>query len=240
LVQQKLSDKEAIKKSRIHPMQALAAYYTYRQGHGIKGSLSWTPVSTITDVTEALFYHAFNNVEPSNKNFLLALDVSGSMAGGGYGSAGSVFPGFTPAMGTACLAMVLARREPYHEIVGFASTIKDLGIHANDTLATAMHKVVMNNFGSTDCSAAYSYATSQKRDVDCFVIMTDNETNGGVQPYQALNRFRKERNRPNAKAIVVGMTATGFTIADPQDPHQLDIVGYDTETPALISNFAKD
>ena len=41
-----------------------------------------------------------------------------------------------------------------------------------------------------------------------------------------------------ARLIVVGMTATNFTIADPEDPGTLDVVGFDTATPRLISDFA--
>lgn len=236
LVCEKLSNAEAIKKSRLHPMQALSALYTYQKGSGIRGSLSWTPVSNIVAATDALFYATFANVEPSNKGFLLALDVSGSMAS----PQGNCFPGFTPAMGTACMAMVLARREPNHEIVGFADAVRPLGVTSRDTLTAAMHKVILANFGSTDCGAAYKFANANRLDVDCFVVMTDSETWVRGHPHKELEKFRSERGRPNAKAVVVGMVSNGFTIADPKDPNQLDVVGFDTETPALISNFAKD
>jgi 60 kDa SS-A/Ro ribonucleoprotein len=35
------------------------------------------------------------------------------------------------------------------------------------------------------------------------------------------------------------MVANAFSIADPNDPGQLDIVGFDTATPQLISDFAR-
>ena len=38
--------------------------------------------------------------------------------------------------------------------------------------------------------------------------------------------------------VVVGMVANGFTIADPEDPGMLDIVGFDTATPAVVTGFA--
>jgi 60 kDa SS-A/Ro ribonucleoprotein len=34
------------------------------------------------------------------------------------------------------------------------------------------------------------------------------------------------------------MTATGQSIADPADPSQLDIAGFDTNVPQVISNFS--
>ena len=46
----------------------------------MKGSLTWQPVSQITDALEDAFYAAFDAVEPTGKRHLLALDVSGSMS----------------------------------------------------------------------------------------------------------------------------------------------------------------
>lgn len=43
-----------------------------------------------------------------------------------------------------------------------------------------------------------------------------------------------------AKLVVQAFTATSFTIADPSDAGQLDVVGFDTATPAIISDFATD
>ena len=34
------------------------------------------------------------------------------------------------------------------------------------------------------------------------------------------------------------MSSNGFSIADPADPGMLDVVGFDTATPQLISDFA--
>lgn len=40
------------------------------------------------------------------------------------------------------------------------------------------------------------------------------------------------------KLVVVGMVANGFSIADPNDAGMMDVVGFDTATPMLISDFA--
>ena len=54
---------------------------------------------------------------------------------------------------------------------------------------------------------------------------------------QALRQYR-ERTGIAAKLVVVGMASDGFTIADPADTGILDVVGFDTATPGLISDFA--
>ncbi len=43
----------------------------------------------------------------------------------------------------------------------------------------------------------------------------------------------------NAKAVVVGMTSNGFTPADPNDHGMLDVVGFDTSVPAVISGIVR-
>jgi 60 kDa SS-A/Ro ribonucleoprotein len=35
------------------------------------------------------------------------------------------------------------------------------------------------------------------------------------------------------------MTSTGFSIADPADAGMMDVVGFDSATPELISDFAR-
>jgi 60 kDa SS-A/Ro ribonucleoprotein len=35
------------------------------------------------------------------------------------------------------------------------------------------------------------------------------------------------------------MTATDFTIADPNDPRTLDVAGFDADTPSVISGFSR-
>jgi 60 kDa SS-A/Ro ribonucleoprotein len=95
-------------------------------------------------------------------------------------------------------------------------------------------------FGGTDCALPMVYATEQELDVDGFVIYTDSETwAGNIQPVQALAKYRKAAGKADASCTIVGMTASGFSIADPKDPRMLDVVGFDTATPQVISEFVK-
>ena len=47
------------------------------------------------------------------------------------------------------------------------------------------------------------------------------------------------QRQADAKAVVVGMTSNGFTIADPKDRGMLDVVGFDTTAPAVIADFVR-
>jgi 60 kDa SS-A/Ro ribonucleoprotein len=42
------------------------------------------------------------------------------------------------------------------------------------------------------------------------------------------------------KAVVVGMTYNGFTLADPNDRGRMDVVGFDTTAPAIIADFVRE
>jgi 60 kDa SS-A/Ro ribonucleoprotein len=76
--------------------------------------------------------------------------------------------------------------------------------------------------------------------IDVFVVYTDNETwFGKIHPTEALKRYRQEMNQPNAKLIVVGMQSNSFTIADPNDKGMLDVVGFDSAAPQVMSLFAE-
>ena len=82
-------------------------------------------------------------------------------------------------------------------------------------------------------------ALQNKQSIDQFVVYTDNETwSGNIHPAQALNQYREKMN-PNAQMAMVGMTSTGFSIADPEDSGMLDVVGFDTATPEMLAMFAR-
>lgn len=76
--------------------------------------------------------------------------------------------------------------------------------------------------------------------IDVFVVYTDSETwFGKIHPTEALKQYREKMNIPNAKLIVVGMQSNGFTIADPNDKGMLDVVGFDSAAPQVMSLFAE-
>ena len=230
----KLDNDTALEKARIHPLNILMAQSTYAKGHGMRGSGTWDPVSGVVDALEDTFYRSFKTVEPTGQRFYLGLDCSSSMTWDNI--AGSPL---TPRDGAAVMAMVTARAEKHYEIRGFSDRMVELGITATQNLDTVKRKMNEADWGGTDCSLPMLDALAKGIPVDTFVCYTDNETwYGQEQPVQALNRYRKVTGIP-AKLIVVAMTATEFSIADPLDAGMLDIVGFDSAAPQLIANFAR-
>jgi 60 kDa SS-A/Ro ribonucleoprotein len=241
-----LSDADRLRKGRVHPFWLLLAQRSYELGRN--RNLTWNPAATIVDALGDAFYRAYPAVEPTGKRWLLGLDVSGSM-----GSANCAGLNITAREAAAALALVIANTEPRHQIVGFTAgspsqrggwtgygtALRELAISPRQRLSDAVRVVSGLPFGNTDCALPMQYALTQGLEIDTFVVITDNETWYGTEhPHQALAKYRGRVN-PNAKLIVLAMTATNFTIADPTDAGMLDIAGLDAAVPTLVSDFAR-
>ena len=216
--------------SKEHPIKVIVAMLTYKGGRGRSGA-SWSPDPRIVDALDDAYHLSFGTIESTGKRYLLALDVSGSM-------------GWSTAMGVPCssvaaaMAMVTARTESDYRVMGFANEFRDLGISAKQRLDDVVRATSGLTFGSTDCAMPMLWAKENGIKVDVFAVYTDDETwAGDTHPHVALELYRQKMGI-NAKQVVVGMTATNFTIADPTDPGTLDVVGMDSSVPGLISDFA--
>jgi 60 kDa SS-A/Ro ribonucleoprotein len=252
-VVEQLGDGDRIRRARVHPIAFLSALRTYASGRGARGRHEWRPVREVVDALDAAFYAAFDAVEPAGTRVLLALDVSGSMESGWVAGV----PGLSPRDASAALALVTAATEPQYEIVGFytgrggwkagkrrewylgADGLTPLAISPRQRLDDAVKAVSDLPFGGTDCALPMIYAQAKEKEIDTFVIYTDSETwAGDVHPAEALEEYRQASGIA-ARLVVVGMVSNGFSIADPNDPGMLDVVGFDTATPQLISEFAR-
>ena len=150
---------------------------------------------------------------------MLALDVSGSMAGGYVAGV----PGLSPRDASAALALVTAATQPHYEVVGFfagkggfrkrgravysgyTDGLTPLSITPRQRLDDAVRAVSGLPFGGTDCALPMLYAQAKEREIDAFVIYTDSETwAGGVHPAQALRDYRRASGI-DARLVVVGM-----------------------------------
>lgn len=227
---------------RIHPVNILIAQRTYQSGQSTRGDGVWTPSRYIIDALNDAYYAAFGTVTPAGKRTCIGLDVSGSM--------GCMIGGLpiTAREASVALSMVQLATEPSADLVAFTSDrgvygqtgLTQLnGLSPKQRLTDVCNFMSGIPFGRTDCALPMLWAAEAGRKYDTFVIYTDNETYAGtVHPFQALRQYREKSGIP-AKLIVVGMTATNFTIADPSDPGMLDVAGFDSAIPNLISDFSR-
>ncbi len=192
-------------------------------------------MAKVIDALDAAFYATFASIVPTGARTLLALDVSGSMSCGQVAGV----PGLTPRVASAAMALVTAATEQRHGFVGFATSLIELPISPRQRLDDVIKVVSDLPFGGTDCALPMKWALAERRDIDVFVVYTDSETWAGKpHPSIALRKYR-EQTGIAAKLIVVGMTSSGFTIADPDDAGMMDVVGFDTAAPAVMADFSR-
>jgi len=231
-----LMNPDAIKKSRIHPLQILVAQSVYEMGHGWKGSLSWSPIPSIIDALNDAFYLAFNNVEPTGKRFVIGVDASGSM---------TQQAGNTPLncrQAAVAQALVIANTEPNSVITAFTmdNHIVTLPISPKQRLDDAMRALDRHiEPQGTDCSLPIHWAREKKIETDVFVILTDNQSWGGGQHVEQALADYNARMSANAKLVVASMVANSISVCDPANPNSMDIVGFDTSLPSLIQWMAR-
>jgi 60 kDa SS-A/Ro ribonucleoprotein len=249
----RLSSDEDIQKSRIHPFKALIASKIYGMGKALKGALAWTVSPRVHDQLTTTFMRSFKNVAPTGRRYMAALDVSGSMSVACMGC-----PAISCRQASAALAHMLYETEPHVYVRGFTSSttsgysISSRPVSPDDGFRNFDHLVrrgmTLDQFiratdapyGATDCSLPMLRAIDENLDVDVFIVMTDNETFAGkVHPQVALENYRKHANKPDAKLIVVGMTANSLTIADPNDRNTLNLAGFDASMPEIIAMFVR-
>lgn len=246
-----LTNTEQVRKARVHPFNVLNAMRTYSGAGGFRGSLTWVPKQSIVDALDMAFYLSFGNVPETGKRINIALDVSGSM------SSKLMNTNISAREASAAMAMALlagdqdttdtiaftsgegswTRQAKRQRFYGYPSGITEMGLSPRRRMDDVIREVSRLRMGGTDCALPILWAQAHNKVYDAFIVMTDSETwAGDVQPMDALRDYRRTVN-PEARLIVVGMTSTGFTIADPNDAGSLDVVGFDGSAPATISNF---
>lgn len=239
----RLTDVEELRRARIHPINLLVAHKTYSSGRSTAGSSSWTPNQKIVDALNDAFYLAFKTVEPTGKNTLIGVDVSGSMGmdysrySSYYGETKPNTP-LTPAEVAAAMALVTLNVEENAAVYGFATNLVQLPISPKMRLKDVLEETSKRNFGSTNPGALIEKALKENLPVETFIVITDNDVNTGRHVFQLLEKYRKQ-TKINAKLVVLAVTATDYSIADPSDPGMLDIAGFDSATPSLIADFSR-
>ena len=233
-----LKNPKVIEKSRIHPVQVLITWFTYRRGFGKLSKHSWMPLKRLIDALEELFYLSFKYVAPSGKRICFLIDCSGSM------TSESLCEGVTNAEIAALLAMVFCRAEAnskhpiQHSFYIFSNGITDVSdlIHAKASFLDVLKAVQRSNFSCTDISKGILEAIKYNRLYDGFVVITDNDVNSGINPSIALKQYRTKMNIPT-KLAVVATQMNDLSIADPLDKGMMDFCGFDSHGPKLLQEF---
>ena len=251
-----ITDEARLIKGRVHPLAVLTALKTYRAGKGFRGSLTWSPAARVVDALDDAFYKSFKAVQPTDKRLCLALDVSGSMS-----SAMPGVPFVSCYEGAAAMAMVTARVESTYEIMGFTAGgpgfismgsdrrtmfgtwgrsgngLVPLSISPRQRLDDIVQYMRGLPMGGTDASLPIRWARDNKIAFDAFVTYTDNESWAGPEHVAQAMKSYRDTMGIDAKLIAVAFSADKYSVCDPDDALMMDVVGFDTATPNVISDF---
>jgi 60 kDa SS-A/Ro ribonucleoprotein len=234
----RITNEALLKRGRIHPMALYVAEETYTVGRGIRGHLAWTPVPEIVGALGYAYFRSFGDIEPSGKNIVIGVDVSGSMGHGGVMGLSS----FLTHEAAFASALTLSRIEPNSVVTMFDTTCRMVRMPASiETLRQLKEyaRGALNHHGGTDCAAPIVWAHQNVHDVDAFVIFTDHETwRGSIHPVEAVWQYRKKWNRP-AKLVTQAFVPHGTSIGAYDDAAYLDVAGMDEAAPSIITDFLR-
>lgn len=233
---QKMTAVDNIRKARLHPLSLLQTLSVYAKGTGHRSSSTWTPVTEIVDALEQAVELSFDLQEPTGKCIYVAVDTSASM---GWGTV-SGMPTINPRQAAAAIALAIAKTETRYYMRAFYDTLSDLPITKRDSFGSALAATDNLPHGGTDASLPVADAIARGLEVDCFIVITDNETWAGPKHVSQLLQEYRRQSGTQAKMLVLAMTATECSIADPNDPLMLDIVGMDGAAMKLMQNFIAD
>lgn len=237
LVIERIKDQEAFKSAKIHPFTILVAIKSYESGKSSKSKNKWPCNGAIIDALNETFYASFDNVVSTGKRFLLALDVSKSMKYGGVNGSSVV----NPATATAAMAMATARSEKDYKMLAFSKTVVEISLNPTMKLHHIAKEIsTIPVVGGADCCKPIRWALEKKEKFDVFVVYTDCETWPSTEkPVDVLRMYRKEMGIPEAKLVVCALTSQTITVADKTDNGMLDVAGFDSMTPNIISSFVR-
>lgn len=228
-VREVLTNPDVIRKARLHPVQLGIAVYNYKNGKN--RNFHWDPVPSVLNDLEKAFMLSFRNVEPINQRMIIGIDVSGSM--------------FSPLKSAnnmnvvdvaALVSLPLVKASLDALIIGFDT---DNFILKSRDWRGLKREVHDTGHGGTDITQPVAYALEHKIPVDTFVILSDEETWAGQwHSTEIIKEYRKKMRLPT-KLIVGSMQSNGYSVKDPKDPLQFNVIGFDPNYVKIVSEIAK-
>ncbi|KAJ0011776.1 hypothetical protein NQD34_012751 [Periophthalmus magnuspinnatus] len=223
-----------LKKARIHPFSILVALENYKKGQGYQGKTKWEADSNIIHAMDSAFYKSFTYLEPLEKNFVIAVDISTSLS--------SIVPGtsVSTAVAAAAITMVFASTEANTQVLAYSGgSLIPCSVAAGMTLEQVTAELVKTPSESTDCTLPMAWATENKKAVDVFIILTNNPIWAfRASPVEALTKHRQKMGT-FSKFVMCGLTSIGHAVTDTPDRGVLSICGFDLGAITLIRNMAQ-
>lgn len=206
-VTERLTDKEALIKSKILPFRFATAYRQVKK--------PW-----VKDVLREAAERSFDNLPKIEGRTLIALDISGSMDGQ-YLEIGSVF------------AFALYKKTQGHSLFYlFDTRAEDANPSMHDSILSQASRIRAR--GGTNTGTPLEKLMQDGEKVDNIILITDEQQNAGSPFYNKLLQYRRQFNK-NAKAFIVDISPYGRAMVPQDDPNTFYIYGWSDTVLDFIS-----
>ncbi|MDO3408339.1 TROVE domain-containing protein [Saccharibacillus sp. CPCC 101409] len=210
-VTERLTDAEALRKSKILPMRFATAY------DQVKRSALKEALAEAVDLT-------FASLPELPGRTAILLDISGSMEGQ-YLRTGSVF------------ALALYKKTGGNSIfLTFDHEVHDP--KPSRTAGIMSQAARIKAKGGTDTGLPVRYLTDLRENVDHIIMITDEQQNAGSPFYKELQRYRAKINR-DAKAFIVDLAPYRSAMVPQEDANTHYIYGWSDQVLSYISAAAR-
>lgn len=191
-VYMQLTNREAVKKSKLLPFRFVTAY------QNVKGS------RPLTDAISIAMDHAVDNVPQLFGRTLIAIDMSGSMTSS-YGASDAAIKK------ASIFAAALSKANPLADVIGFDNELYELNVSSRVPVIDIAEKIEKEaQGGGTDTRLVFFYAATKKKQYDRIIILSDNESwKGDVQ-----SAYEKYRREINADPFVYAIDIEGYGTSD--------------------------
>ncbi|ULJ60713.1 RNA-binding protein [Wielerella bovis] len=232
-IAEKISDKQAVAKSRVLPYQLLTAF---QAAYNLPNDIS----NALQDAME----YAVENVPVFKGNIVACPDVSGSMQSPATGYRGSATSKTRCIDVAALVSAAVLRQNPKARILPFENIVVGVKINPRDSIMTNAEKLARIGGGGTTCSAPLAKLNAEKARVDLLIMVSDNESWADrEQRFGSKTSLQKEWDKlkqrcPNAKLVCLDIQPNATTQAQNRDDI-LNIGGFSDHVFGVIGAFAE-
>lgn len=210
-IAERLTDTEALSKSRILPFRFVKAF------HEVENEALRKPLEQAVELT-------FANLPDLPGRTAIFLDISGSMVGE-YLQTGSVF------------ALALYKKTNGNSLFWLFDTfVQDAKPSRHESIMSQAARIHAR--GGTNTGAPLRKLIHDEEVVDQIIMITDEQQNHGSQFYKELQTYRHQINR-NAKAFIIDIAPYRNAMVPPEDMRTFYIYGWSDLVLSFISRAVK-
>jgi 60 kDa SS-A/Ro ribonucleoprotein len=218
-IAERLSDADAIRRSRTMPYQLLAAH------RAVDSKLPQSIVNALGRAVE----HAVSNVPSVAGTVALCPDVSGSMHSAVTGNRGSATSSVRCIDVAALATAAFLRKNENAEVIPFSDDVVPLPrpLNALDSIVTNANVLSSLPSGGTACAAPLRWLNERKQAPDLVVFVSDNQSwadfqmtpsqSGRARTVMAVEWETLRRRNPQAKLVLIDLQPYATTQVENRD-----------------------